>query len=169
MLSLIKNPRTIVAALGLTGALGIGSAYVATNEGLSLDAYLDSVGVPTICYGHTQGVRLGDTYTAQRCEQFLKDDLYDHAVVVWQDIDPTEVSLGVFLSVADFTFNVGVGNYTTSTLRQHLRAGRLAEVCQEFPRWKYAGGKDCSLPDSNCKGVWTRRMDEQKLCEAGLP
>lgn len=165
----MKNPRMLMAALGLTGALGVGSYYTADHEGLSLDAYLDSVGVPTICYGRTQGVQLGDTYTLEQCEQYLKDDLYDHAIPVWQDIDPTEVTLGVFISVSDFVYNVGVGNYNRSTLRQHLRAGELELVCQEFPRWKYAGGVDCSQRDSGCYGVWLRRLDQQQLCESGLP
>lgn len=169
LIKLLKNPRTVIAALGLSGALGVGSTFIKENEGVSLDAYMDSVGVPTICYGSTKGIQLGQHYTAEQCEDLLKKDMLEHSRLVWADVDPSTVSLGVFISVVDFTYNVGVQNYRTSTLRRHLRAGDYEAVCMEFPRWKYAGGKDCSLQESNCKGVWTRRMDEQAMCRSGLP
>jgi lysozyme len=51
----------------ITGALALGTSLVAGFEGLRTRAYLDPVGIPTICYGHTNGVMLGmiyeETYT----------------------------------------------------------------------------------------------------------
>ena len=44
-------------------------------EGLRLTAYLDSVGVPTIGYGHTKNVHLGLVVTCQQAEEFLSQDL----------------------------------------------------------------------------------------------
>ena len=39
-------------------------ALVAGWEGLRTKAYLDAVKVPTVCFGETRGVKLGDSYTA---------------------------------------------------------------------------------------------------------
>ena len=45
-------------------------------EGLRKEAYLDAAGVPTIGYGHTHGVRMGDVISEYWAEMFLKADLY---------------------------------------------------------------------------------------------
>ena len=44
-------------------------------EGLELTAYHCSAGVPTIGYGHTRGVSLGDTCTEAQAEAMLVKDL----------------------------------------------------------------------------------------------
>ena len=46
-------------------------------EGLELTAYHCSAGVPTIGYGHTRGVSLGDTCTEAQAEAMLVKDLED--------------------------------------------------------------------------------------------
>lgn len=51
-------------------------------EGLSLDAYLCLAGIPTIGYGHTAGVTLGQSITAERAEALLSRDLAAAAAVV---------------------------------------------------------------------------------------
>ena len=54
-----------------------GIALIKEFEGCRLAAYLDSVGVPTIGYGHTFGVKMGDVCTQDESDQFLLDDLRD--------------------------------------------------------------------------------------------
>ncbi|HHP7177414.1 TPA: glycoside hydrolase family protein, partial [Pseudomonas aeruginosa] len=56
----------------VTGAVAIASALVAAHEGRSLVAYVDPVGIPTICEGITAGVRLGDRATPQQCDALLE-------------------------------------------------------------------------------------------------
>ena len=63
-------------------------------EGLRTKAYLDAAGVPTIGYGHTQGVRMGDVISEYWAEMFLKADLYD----VEKQVD----SLGLDLNQPQF-------------------------------------------------------------------
>ena len=43
-------------------------------EGVRQAAYLDPVGVPTVCFGHTQGVMLGDTKTLEECHDLLAEE-----------------------------------------------------------------------------------------------
>lgn len=49
--------------------------FIKDFEGLSLDAYDDGTGTPTICYGHVEGVHMGDHKTRQECENLLLHDL----------------------------------------------------------------------------------------------
>ena len=49
-----------------------GKEIIKKWEGLRLEAYLCPAGVPTIGWGHTKGVKLGDKITLEQAEDFLK-------------------------------------------------------------------------------------------------
>lgn len=59
-------PRKSWLALALT--------LLAGAEGLSTVAYRDPVGIPTLCFGYTRGVEMGDTATPEQCQQVLTDE-----------------------------------------------------------------------------------------------
>ena len=44
-------------------------------EGLKLKAYKDAVGKPTIGYGHTKDVKMGQEISWEQAEKYLKEDL----------------------------------------------------------------------------------------------
>ncbi len=44
-------------------------------EGCRLTAYKCAAGVPTIGYGHTAGVKMGQAITQEKADRYLKDDL----------------------------------------------------------------------------------------------
>ncbi len=44
-------------------------------EGCRLEAYRDAAGVPTIGYGHTKDVRMGDRITAWCAKEYLRQDI----------------------------------------------------------------------------------------------
>ena len=44
-------------------------------EGCKLYAYRDSVGIPTIGYGHTKGVKMGMSITQKQADDFLREDV----------------------------------------------------------------------------------------------
>jgi lysozyme len=50
-------------------------------EGLRLTAYRDAAGVPTIGYGHTRGVRMGDRITENWARQLLRQDVADAEII----------------------------------------------------------------------------------------
>ena len=52
-----------------------GKQLIRDFEGLRLSAYRDAVGVRTIGYGHTRGVRPGQTITRAEAEKLLSADL----------------------------------------------------------------------------------------------
>jgi len=137
----------------IAGSTGIIAAW----EGLRHDAYLDIVGVATICYGSTKDVRLGMRKTTAECLALLEQDIAEHFYGMKQclRVDPpfhTTVSL---LSLA---FNVGVPRFCASTLVRQINEGLPPEVyCQQFDRWVFAGGK-------RVRGLENRRRDEKALC-----
>lgn len=166
------NPKATIAALGITslaGLLGYQADYTAPHEGLSLSAYLDSVGVPTICYGKTSGVKLGMTMTKAECEYYLRVELKSHCEPLWKVTDPEKTPVGLFIATCDWLYQYGESRWNSSTLKKKYVAKDFRGVCGEYPRWKYAGGKDCTNRLNNCYGVVTRGFDREALCLSSLP
>ncbi len=122
-------------------------------EGCELVAYLDTAGVATIGYGHTAGVALGMTCTQQQAQQWLEQDI-QWAVSVVNGAVKTEVQQGEFDAMVDFVFNLGSGNFDSSTLLQLVNKGNFTDAAAQFPRWDIAGGDVCA-------GLLRRRMAEQ--------
>ena len=56
------------------GGLALAVAFIGGWEGLRLTAYPDRLagGLPTVCYGETRGVSLGDSHTKAECDATLE-------------------------------------------------------------------------------------------------
>lgn len=109
-------------------------------EGCRLVAYRDAAGVPTIGYGHTAGVRMGDRISQQRAKALLRQDA---EAVMRQvralDVARTEAQLEALTS---FAFNLGIARLRSSTLLKVIRQGGSKQAIQrEFKCWVYAGGR----------------------------
>ncbi|MCF0055506.1 lysozyme [Dyadobacter sp. CY356] len=145
-----------VAGVAVAGALSFALPIVSYYEGLNLIAYLDPVGVPTICYGHTDGVKIGQTRSVAECDRLLNAELgqaisaVDRLVKVPMP-DTRRAALG------SFVYNAGIGAFAKSTLLKKLNSGDILGGCNEMLRWVWAGGK-------KLKGLERRRQAEVKLC-----
>jgi lysozyme len=100
-------------------------AIIAERESLRLRAYLCPAGVPTIGWGETDGVQLGDTCTKEQADRWLCDDLADRtkAVLAMMTVRPSPNQLGALVSLA---YNIGLrddkrkrGLYYTTVRRLH--------------------------------------------------
>lgn len=148
-------------AIGVTaGALSIATAVVSYYEGYKPTAYRDPVGIPTICYGHTATVRMGQTLSQAECTALLEADL-GHAFTVVDRRAQVELAPPTRAALASFVYNVGEGSFARSTLLRKLNAGDLRGACHELSRWVYAGGRKLN-------GLVKRRATEQELCLAGV-
>ncbi len=109
-------------------------------EGLRLQAYVDVTGVPTIGYGHTYNVRMGDRISAWYARDLLKEDIaYFEEKVKELNVARTEGQLDALVS---FTFNLGMNRLVQSTLLKVIReGGSKSQIKHEFKRWVYADGK----------------------------
>lgn len=108
-------------------------------EGLRLDAYLDSVGVPTIGYGSTGNAKLGDHITEAEAERRLMADVVPAQGVVSRLV-ALPLSDNEYGALVCFVFNVGVSAFTGSTLLKVLKQGDKALVPAQLMRW--TKGKD---------------------------
>ena len=109
-------------------------------EGCRLEAYKDAAGVPTIGYGHTKGVRMGDRISAYWAKEMLREDIEEAEWLVKElNVAKTEGQLDALVS---FVFNLGIGRLTRSTLLKTIReGGSKRQITQEFKKWVYADGK----------------------------
>ncbi|NHZ40126.1 lysozyme [Massilia aquatica] len=138
------------------GWLAIAAVFVGGFEGLRQAAYLDPVGIPTICFGETKGVRLGQRATLAQCDAMLAASLQlaNHAV---DDCIRAPLPDYRRAALVSFTYNVGQASLCGSTLARKLNAGDVAGGCDELLRWTLAKG--IRLP-----GLVKRRAIERNMC-----
>ena len=130
-------------------------------EGLRTKAYLDSVGIATIGYGHTKGVKLGMVITETKAEELLKQDLeyFEDRV---SEMVKIPLKQNEFDALISFTFNLGEGNLAKSTLLKKLNNVSytnpmvMVEIADEFLKWDKAGGRVLS-------GLTKRRKAEREM------
>jgi len=109
-------------------------------EGCHLEAYLCPAGVPTIGYGHTRGVSMGDVIDQEAAEALLIEDLEEFEGYVDKLV---EIGLrqNEFDALVSWTFNLGPANLKESTLLNRVNYGPLSDVPTQIKRWNRAGGK----------------------------
>lgn len=134
----------------------IGIELIKRHEGLRLQAYLCPAGVATIGFGHTSGVRMGDRITPQMAEQYLIQDLKNFELAIMRLVR-AKLNQNQFDALVSFVFNVGAGNFQTSTLLRKVNENpNNPDIRGEFGRWVYA--KRVLLP-----GLVKRRKEEEDL------
>lgn len=148
--------RVAAAVLGLSMA---GAGAIVAHEGLRKVAYVDPVGVVTVCAGHTATAKLGQVKTDAECAELLKQDV-KHAEQAVRRLVKVPVTQEQFDALVSFTFNVGETSLAKSTLLKKVNAFDCWGAGKEFMRWTYAGGRE--LP-----GLVVRRASERKQWETG--
>jgi len=134
-------------------------------EGFSERAYQDPVGVWTIGYGSTRDFN-GQPVSAltlpiteaQACV-LVRRDMTNAALAcarsVTAPLTPDQTS-----AIIDFIYNLGEGNFRSSTLLKKLNAKDYAGAAAEFDKWDMAGGKVLA-------GLLRRRQAETALFQKG--
>ncbi|WP_417764674.1 lysozyme [Shewanella chilikensis] len=108
-------------------------------EGLRLEAYKCPADVWTIGYGHTRAVVPGDVITEKEAEDFLSEDVEDAEDAVNAYVD-VKLNQNQFDALVSFVYNLGAGNFRSSTLLRKLNAGDYLGAANEFKRWNKSGG-----------------------------
>ena len=136
------------------------------SEGLRLTLYLDVASHATIGVGHlvhkgpidgTEPAAFKDGITEQEALDLLQADV-QRFVAALRRLVTVPVSQNEFDALLNLVFNIGVGNFTTSTLLRKLNAGDYAGAAAQFPAWRLAGGKVSP-------GLVARRARERTLFE----
>lgn len=149
-----------IAASFTTLVLALASALTVHFEGVRYVAYRDVGGVWTICYGHTKGVKQGDTATDAQCRAYLNQDMPAAYAVVNRCITAalTVTQASAFVRA---TYNLGPQVVCGSTLQRMANSGHVVEACHQLPRWDHAAGKQV-------RGLTRARGAEADLCTDGL-
>lgn len=124
-------------------------------EGIRLTAYRDPVGVWTIGYGHTKGVKKGQVITQEEANQLLKDDLKEAQAGV-ERLVTVKLTDNQYGALVSFVFNLGAGALARSTLLRELNQKDYESAAGQFKHWVNAGGK-------RLNGLVRRRDAERKL------
>ncbi|BAM29100.1 endolysin [Xanthomonas phage CP1] len=152
-----------IIALGGLALSAAGVIAVADHEGKRYAAYPDPAtgGAPwTICYGHTgPEVKPGMVVKQDQCDKWLAQDLRKAQDVVFSTVK-VPIQQGELDAYASFVYNVGSGNWRSSTMLRLLNQGRRKEACDQFPRWVYAN-------KIKLQGLATRRYEERAMCLQG--
>jgi len=124
-------------------------------EGLHLTPYLCPSKIWTIGYGHTRTVCEGQKITPEEAERLLTEDLslFERAV---SRLVTVPLSNNQFSALVCFAYNVGVGNFESSTLLKLLNRGWYEQVPAQLTRWTRAGGEILG-------GLARRRAAESRL------
>lgn len=146
----MRTGKHLAAALAISAS---GLAAVTHFEGVVYHAYLDIAGIPTICVGSTEGVKMGMRASKAECERRLRTDM-NYAEHFVKKCTTAPITQHQYDALASFVFNVGGPAYCKSTLVKKLNALDYAGAAAQFPRWSYAAGKYSS-------GLYTRRLAEQ--------
>lgn len=157
-----SNPRLVKAAA--TAVIALATPFVAAHEGLRLNAYLDVIGKPTICYGETLGVKLGDKATQTECDEKLRVRLQQFADAVDRSIT-YPMSPVTHAALTSFAYNVGMANFDSSSIRRLMNAGQPAAACNRLPLWNKARAAGVLVV---WPGLTSRRAAERALCLEGL-
>jgi lysozyme len=124
-------------------------------EGCRLVAYMDVSGIWTIGYGHTRNVQPGDTCTQEQAETWLNEDLSEAHHELLQE-SPGPFAPGAEDALISFVYNVGIGNYRSSTLRKYVDGENWAGVKAEIIKWDHSYGQVIS-------GLRRRRQAEADM------
>jgi len=146
------------SALACTLAVPVVSQF----EGQWLVAKPDRLAynIPTVCFGETEGVKVGDRYTPQQCADMLRKKLprYDNELMACVFVPISAKTEASFIS---FSYNIGTHGFCHSGTARHLNAGDYRGACDAMLAWDRAGGRVV-------QGLENRRAKERKLCLEGL-
>ncbi len=150
--------RTRLIGSAAAGAIALVGAW----EGLRLTAYRDIVGVPTVCYGETRGVRLGDRHSKAECDTMLLASLKRHEAGMRRCLRaPDRIPRKSYIAFVSLTYNIGVSAFCRSTAARRLNAGDVRRACEAATWFNKAGAR-------RLKGLVNRRAAEHDLCLEGL-
>lgn len=136
-----------------------GLNLIKSFEGLKLKAYKCPAGIWTIGYGSTgKDVVEGLQWTQAQAEERLKADIAKFEEGVSKALLLPATS-NQFSAMVCFAYNVGLGNFRSSTLLRCFNKHNADGAALEFMKWTKAGGVE--LP-----GLVRRRKAESDLFKA---
>lgn len=149
------EPRTLIA---------VALELIKHFEGWEPVPYDDAAKYCTVGFGHLIALASCETLdplpfaegiSHEAGARLLDSDLRVARLAVLRLVK-VELNDAQFGALSSFVFNVGVGNFSRSTLLKRINAMQFDLAAKEFPRWVNAGGKTL------------RGLKDRRACETGL-
>ena len=131
-------------------------------EGLSLKPYLDVVKIPTIGYGNTyypdgkkvtlKDKPISEIEAAELLSYVAQKDFGDKIL----QLVKVPLSQNQFDALVSICYNIGMGNFSKSTLLKKINQGDFKGASLEFEKWNKSGGVVLA-------GLVKRRLKEKAL------
>ena len=141
-----------------------GIALIKHHEGVRNRPYRCPANLYTVGVGHLIGngktlpPEWNRTFTNEEIDGLLKSDLRRFELGVSKMLPNVPLRQHEFDAIISFCFNLGLGCFQRSTLRQALLRGDKKAAMESLVKYCRAGGKIL-------KGLQTRRLDEKALFE----
>ena len=132
------------------------------HEGVRAKPYKCPAGLWTVGVGHLIGdgktlpKEWNKTFTQEEIDAILKRDLNRFELGVHKMLPNVPLRQHEFDALVSFCFNLGLGCFQRSTIRQALLRGDKEAAMESLVKYCKAGGKIL-------KGLQNRRLDERKL------
>jgi lysozyme len=142
-----------------------GVALIKGFESCRLNAYQDGGGVWTIGWGHTEGVKPGDTLTQPEADELFERDLCIREVTLTRVLEGIPTTSNQFAAMCSLAYNVGFGDpnrvppipgLKTSTVLKRHKLGNYPGAAKAFALWNKDNGKVV-------RGLTRRRAAEAAL------
>ena len=146
--------RSAIGTIALSAA-----AFVTLTlmESYRDSAYIPVAGdVPTIGFGTTEGVKMGDTITPPKALTRALADVQKFEGLIKKCVT-VPLHQYEYDALVRFTYNVGAGAFCKSTLVKKLNAEDYEGACREMKRWNRQGGRVLD-------GLTKRRESEYRQC-----
>jgi lysozyme len=146
--------RTPIFGLGISGVALIG---LLVAEGYREHAYIPVAGdVPTIGFGTTENVKIGDKVTVTQALNRAMVDVqkFEGAIKSCVKVPLHQYEYDAYTSLA---YNIGSGAFCRSTLVKLLNQEKYPEACKQILRFYFFQGKPL-------RGLSIRREKEYKQC-----
>ena len=140
-------------------------ALIKHHEGVRNRPYRCPANLYTVGVGHLigDGKSLPEswnrTFSQEEIDGLLKSDLKRFELGVHKMLPNVPLRQSEFDSIVSFCFNLGLGCFQRSTLRQALLRGDKKAAMESLVKYCRAGGKIL-------KGLQNRRLDEKALFES---
>ena len=148
----------MLASLSLSAAALVS---IAVHEGYRETAYIPVPGdVPTIGFGDTHNVKLGDRTDPIRALIKLSEHTENFQKDLKRCIGDVPMHQHEWDSIVAWAYNVGTGAACKSTLVKKLKAGDYKGACAELLKRDKFNGKPL-------RGLTVRRQQEYRQCIGG--
>lgn len=146
------------------GIAGLTVALVSGFEGVRTVAYYDPPRIPTICYGETRGVKIGDTATLEQCKAMLNASLDRFSETIDKCLPP-DLPEPIYVAFLSAAYNIGPVAFCGSSMAKRANARNYKDACEALLKWdktKIAGVRVA------LSGLTKRRQEERNLCVTGI-